>query len=333
MKRNKKALVTVGIPTYSRLNYLKEAVASAVAQSYPQLEVLISQNPHSISSVRDEIAAYCRHMSRLDSRIRHRLLSRDIGPPGNFNAIADAARGDYIMMIGDDDRLLPHAIERLMGAVDEHTSLAFCNRYIIDAAGRRSAERTRIHAAELGRDKIAAGPVGDAEICAWQQATQTENSLIRRRDFVELRFREDIDAPDIEFYIFLARRGGTFKFVPECLAEYRYHDDSTTGRGFRSFGEVSLRLAALSVRREVEPYKRKLLERLTVAGISQCLLYGEVAQARALLASSYCPGGVRSGAKGAVMRLCGAMPASIASGVYRLLYAVKNRRAFEVATS
>ncbi len=38
-------LVTVAIPTYSRLNYLKEAVTSALAQTYPNLEILISQDP------------------------------------------------------------------------------------------------------------------------------------------------------------------------------------------------------------------------------------------------------------------------------------------------
>ncbi|HJU27587.1 MAG TPA: glycosyltransferase family 2 protein, partial [Candidatus Binataceae bacterium] len=213
MKRSKKRLVTVGIPTYNRLKYLKEAVASALAQTYPELEVLISQNPHPDPRVRNEISDYCRQMSKLDSRIRYQLLGRDLGPPANFNAIADAARGDYIMMIGDDDRLLPQAIEKLTAAAEGDTSLVFCNRYIIDAAGRRNLERTRIHAAELGRDRIGGGRVVDTEICAWQQATQTEASLIRRRDFVEIRFREDIDAPDIEFYIVLARRGGMFQFV------------------------------------------------------------------------------------------------------------------------
>ena len=41
-----KISVTIGIPTYNRLNYLKEAVSSALAQTYPNIEILISQNPH-----------------------------------------------------------------------------------------------------------------------------------------------------------------------------------------------------------------------------------------------------------------------------------------------
>jgi glycosyltransferase involved in cell wall biosynthesis len=332
MKRIAGPLVTIGIPTYCRIGYLKEAVASALAQTYPNIEVLISQNPHKDIRVREEIAAYCKNAAELDARIRYRLLPCNVGPPANFNAIADAAKGEYLMMIGDDDRLLPNAIDTLVRATDKETPLVFSNRYIIDEEGRRDAERTRNHASELGRDRIAAGKVANPEICAWQQATQTESSLIRTRDFTQLRFQEDIDAPDIEFFISLARlRLGGFIFVPEFLSEYRWHKDSTTGRGFRSFGEVATRLAELPVRPEVEPYKRKLLERLTFAAVSQCLLYGEVLHARRLLASPYYPPVISSGAKGAIMKICGVLPSRLSSGVYRLLYAVKNRRTFRPA--
>jgi glycosyltransferase involved in cell wall biosynthesis len=331
MKQDGSTLVTIGIPTYSRIKYLKEAVASALAQTYENIEVLISQNPHRDGRIRDEIAGYCANMGKWDPRVRHQLLPRDVGPPANFNAIADAASGEFIMMIGDDDRLLPNAIETLIRAAGEETVLVFSNRYIIDAEGRRDWERTRVHAVELGRDRIAPGKVPDAEICSWQQAAQTEASLMRTREFVRLRFREDIDAPDIEFFILLARQRGGFAFVPELLSEYRWHEDSTTGRGFRSFGQVTTRLAALPVRPEVEPYKRKLLERLTFAAVSQCLLYGEVRDARELLASPYYPSGMRSGAKGAVMKLCGALPSRLAPRAYRMLYRVKNKRSFQPA--
>ena len=51
-----KVSVTIGIPTYDRLHYLREAVASALAQTYPNIEILISQNPHRDRHIREEIA-------------------------------------------------------------------------------------------------------------------------------------------------------------------------------------------------------------------------------------------------------------------------------------
>src|SRR6202000_925436 len=75
--------VTIGIPTYSRLPYLKEAVASSIAQTHPNIEIFISQNPHSDRRVPEEIADYC--SSLRDSRIRYQLQARNLGQQPNHN--------------------------------------------------------------------------------------------------------------------------------------------------------------------------------------------------------------------------------------------------------
>ena len=129
--------VTLGIPTYSRLEYLKQSTASALIQNYPNLEILISQNPHPNLAIRDAITQYCTELVTKDSRVRYQILPEDKGPPANFNSIAESASGEYLMMIGDDDRLLPDAIGSLASAVGPETVLAFGKRYAIDAEGKR----------------------------------------------------------------------------------------------------------------------------------------------------------------------------------------------------
>ena len=37
-------LITIGIPTYNRVSLLKGCVESALAQSYPNIEVIVSDN-------------------------------------------------------------------------------------------------------------------------------------------------------------------------------------------------------------------------------------------------------------------------------------------------
>ena len=54
--------VTIGIPTYNRLHYLKQSAASALAQDYPNLEILISQNPHPNPVIREPIERYCQEV-------------------------------------------------------------------------------------------------------------------------------------------------------------------------------------------------------------------------------------------------------------------------------
>jgi glycosyltransferase involved in cell wall biosynthesis len=102
-------LVTIAIPTYDRLEYLKEAVASARAQTYCDIEVLIGDDGTSKA-----IKAWAESVTSIDSRVRYQRNERKLGLAGNWNTLADAARGEFIVIIGDDDRLLPNFVEKLV---------------------------------------------------------------------------------------------------------------------------------------------------------------------------------------------------------------------------
>lgn len=316
--------VTIGIPTYNRLKYLKEAVSSARAQTYANLEILIFQNPHPDPAVTGAITEYCRTIIANDPRARHRLNPNDIGAPANFNAIADSATGEYLLLIGDDDRLLPKTIETMVNAIDSDTSMVFANHYVIDADGallnKKSVQLTRKYC----RNLIPRGRVVKPQIVAWQQAPCIQSSLIRTSDFRRIRFREHIDVPDIEFFILLSRESGSFVFLPDYLAQTRLHPDSVTGRGFRGLPGLVDNLQSLPVTPDVEPYKRKVLATLIMGAISTCLLNGEVDRARVLLRSRYFPGAVRSGTKGIVMSVCALLPGGLGASSYRLFRAIRH---------
>ena len=321
--------ITIGIPTYSRLRYLQEAVAAARAQNYPNIEILISQNPHRDSKITTAIAEYCRAQEAQDPRIRYRIHSKNLGPEANFNSIADAARGSYLSLFGDDDRLLPHAIESLVKALEPNTVMVFAKRFIIDRNGKRLGEATLANDRRFALDCLPPGRVANPEYWAWRQSPTVENSLTRTSDFRRLRFREDIDMPDIELFIRLAREGGNFVFLPEYVIEYRVHGDSTTGGGFREAGNLAGILAGLEVSAEVEPFKKRLLEPLTYRAVWVSLLRGEVDQARRLMASEYYPANGWSDLKQLVMNVCAGLPGKLGSYVYNTLHALKNGRRFD----
>jgi glycosyltransferase involved in cell wall biosynthesis len=327
-----KISVTIGIPTYNRLSYLKEAVASALAQTYRNIEILISQNPHPESRIRNQIVEYCQSLVAQDRRVRYQLRPQNLGPPENFQWIVDNARGDYVILIGDDDRLTRNAIETLVGALAPDVGVAFGRRHIIDSWGRRqprcvlpeNPDPSFFSGWPFTQYEVPAGPLSDPELWAWRQAMGVETSLVRTRDFRRVRYREDIDMPDLEFFIFLARAGSHFVFVAEYVTEYRFHDNSTTGRGFVNFREVFDDLERLPVRAEIEPYKRKLLEMLAFRATSKCLLVGDVDAARRLLASEYCPRAVRNGSKGLLIKLSAALPGDLGPRAFNFLYAIKH---------
>lgn len=99
MKPNGWPLVTIAIPTCNRADsYLPAALGSALAQSYPDLEVLVADNASSdgtaslIGSVRDARLRY----------VRHRV---NIGAHDNYNFCLNQARGDYFLLLHDDDMI------------------------------------------------------------------------------------------------------------------------------------------------------------------------------------------------------------------------------------
>lgn len=91
-------LVSIAIPTYNRAPSLRRAVASALAQDYPRIEVLISDNAST-----DETRAFCEELVRRDRRVRYVRQPVNVGPVGNFVHALEQCVGEYFMWLADDD--------------------------------------------------------------------------------------------------------------------------------------------------------------------------------------------------------------------------------------
>ena len=114
-------LVTIGIPTYNRADWLDRAVASALAQDYAHLEVVISDNAST-----DRSAEICEHWRVADSRVRTYRQSTNIGASANFDFVLQQASGAWFMWLGDDDWIDSNYISQCLEALsgDQGVSLA-----------------------------------------------------------------------------------------------------------------------------------------------------------------------------------------------------------------
>jgi GT2 family glycosyltransferase len=178
----------------------------------------------------------------------------------------------------------------------------------------------------------------DAEAAAWGQSIPMSASLLRTADLQRLRFREDLNTPDIEFFIRLALQGARFVFVPEYLMEYRIHLGAVTASGLWTEELVEC-LTPIEVKPEIEPYKRRLLIPMVVNAVSRCLQRGNMERARAFLRNKYYPRGLRVGwdengapephdEDGPALRhalgrflqgFCANLPAPVGSPIYRMV--------------
>jgi glycosyltransferase involved in cell wall biosynthesis len=105
-------LVTIGIPTYNRANgYLREALESALAQTYPNVEIVIADNC-SPDNTREVVERYA------DPRIRYFRHDPGIKPNDNFNFCLRQAKGVYFLLLHDDDMVDPDFVSACMSAAD-----------------------------------------------------------------------------------------------------------------------------------------------------------------------------------------------------------------------
>ena len=96
-------LVTIAIPTHNRANgHLKQAIQSAVSQTYSNIEIIVSDN---CSTDNTEIVVKGFNVPR----IRYFKHNRNIGYINNTNFCVKQAKGDFLLMLHDDD-LIDHDI-------------------------------------------------------------------------------------------------------------------------------------------------------------------------------------------------------------------------------
>jgi len=136
-------LVTVAISTYNRASgYLREAYASALAQRYEPLEIVVVDNA-STDGTAELIAAAG------DPRVRYVRNEKNIGANGNFNACLQHARGDWFLLLHDDDRIDDDFVAYAISALDgwtgaEPPGLIRTGNRVMDAAGTIVSERRNL---------------------------------------------------------------------------------------------------------------------------------------------------------------------------------------------
>ncbi|MCD4669855.1 MAG: glycosyltransferase family 2 protein [Actinomycetia bacterium] len=138
MVNNVHPLVTIAIPTYNRAgSYLREALAGAMNQTYENIEIIVSDNCSS-----DNTEAFIKGIS--DRRIRYFRHKKNIGANNNFNYCLEQAKGDYFLLLQDDDMIDNDFVEACMTVANhsKDTGIIRTGTRIIDSEGKVVRERT-----------------------------------------------------------------------------------------------------------------------------------------------------------------------------------------------
>jgi glycosyltransferase involved in cell wall biosynthesis len=211
--------VTIAIPTRNRAGYLRLSLASALAQTYENLEVVVSNNACSddTASVLDSIR---------DPRLRVLYQPTLLGMMQNWNACLRAATGKYFILLSDDDILEPAAIAEMVEAYEEserqgdEIGFVYCGGVVIDQDGRTLASGTEAPAVESAPEIITAFFSGMRK--TWACAI-----LFRTVDLAP-GYDESLSLmSDAAQWIRIVASYGSARFLNRKLTRYRMHMNAT----------------------------------------------------------------------------------------------------------
>lgn len=126
--------VSVLIPA-TRVEYLPQAIASLLAQTYGDYEIVVGDNTGD-GRLAEVVGAF------RDPRIKYHWVNSS-SQQENVTFLWEHSASPLIKFLYDDDFLLPFCLSTLVEAIelDPDAAFSFCRLHVVDAAGRLTKER------------------------------------------------------------------------------------------------------------------------------------------------------------------------------------------------
>lgn len=115
IKNNEMPKVSIGIPIYNEEKWVTRALESLLAQSYPNIEFIISDNAST-----DRTGEICRVYKAKDKRVKYYCNDTNISLSHNYEKVVQLSQGKYFMWAAADDWWAPDFVKLLVEELERH---------------------------------------------------------------------------------------------------------------------------------------------------------------------------------------------------------------------
>lgn len=218
-------LVSVIIPTYRRMESLKNALHSVFRQNYRPIEiVLVDDNADEIwnqyiVTVVEEIR------SLLPDQIFISLVinPENLGAARSRNEGIFASKGAYITFLDDDDIYLPTKIRTQMSQMQSaNADYSLMDLTLFNEGGFQVERKTHPYLNQaISKENL-------IRLHLLHHLTGTDTMMFRREYLLQIGCFDFIDVGD-EFYLMMKaiENGGVFLYIPQALVHALVHYDGT----------------------------------------------------------------------------------------------------------
>ena len=207
--------VSIVIPVYNGANYLRQAIDSALAQTYPHTEVIVVNDGSNDGGRTHEIAL------SYGSRIRY-FEKNNGGVATALNLGVREMRGEFFSWLSHDDVYYPEKIARQLehwGKIADDRAILFSGSHIIDESSRIIGS-ARVHPFALSNSILAVlgTYVGGCSMLIPKSAFD-DAGLFNER----LR-----NSQDNELWLRMVMKGYRLRYMPDVLIQSRRHAEQGT---------------------------------------------------------------------------------------------------------
>jgi glycosyltransferase involved in cell wall biosynthesis len=226
--------VAICIGTFNQAQYLTGSVESALRQTYPIHEILVSDDC-STDNTSEVMAEIC----RIHPKVRHSRQRENVGLPRNLSSVLSRATTDLVVRLDSDDRLEPDYVAVLAPLMAKYPQAGFahCGVYELDQHDsrrrvRRLARTNEFESSEQALKRNAPGFRVAANCILYRaQALREANYYYPN---IGWRATEDWD-----LCLRIAAKGWGNVYADQVLSNYRVWEDVQQVRAKRKLAELA----------------------------------------------------------------------------------------------
>jgi glycosyltransferase involved in cell wall biosynthesis len=209
-----KPLVSIIIPLFNGEKYIEETLKSALNQTYSEIEIIVV-NDGSTDRGAEIVKRYPVTF----------IQQKNKGISGARNLGINAAKGDFIALLDQDDLFKPDKIELEVKFLNDHPE--YCMVYTPEERFGSGELVNRISKHHVGRTVE-----GNLFIDLYRRNYITPSSTLIRRSILDITgfFDESLAVCEEHDLFIRIAYNGMIGFIGQPLVEYRWHGENTSSR-------------------------------------------------------------------------------------------------------
>jgi len=228
--------LSIAIPTYNRLAYLKECINSILNQTFQDFSIFVFDNA-SDEPVEEELKKFN------DKRIHFIGSDKNIGVEGNgLRILSYPFKSKYLIIFHDDDLMHPRMLELETSFLDRNDDIVFVGSSFNRVSDKNSYNFKKIRNSKIKYITYRNNYEFVKAMMSWLKFA-SKSAIYRKEAIGDNRADPDrfSDLSDQAFLIEISKKGPC-AFIDAPLVNYRVHSDQDSKLSKKSYEDGALEM-------------------------------------------------------------------------------------------